>query len=200
MKTYATRAAVLALILAAPAAFAQTPDDSAAISSVLTWAIPLGMFTFFGLAGVGLAIWGKKLDADTTGSKQVSVLKRLHALGDIVVHEMEFVIKAEWELASADGVVTKAEMQRMKAAAVNRLVELATKEGLEEAKTILKIAAGGMGTLLGGIIEAALDRMKATKALAKPVTVVAAPQALATGSGEVIKELVNKTTVVTSVP
>lgn len=203
MQTRTTRAAALALILAAPAAFAQTgttAEEQSVITSILISAMPYIIAAVGAAAVWALAALGRKLAVDAGASKGKFVLFRLAVVTEAVVADLNVTMKPLLVKALEDGKISPEEAKTLRDAAFERVKATLGDKGMKELQAVLGATGGSIGTLLGGIIEKAVDSLKAGKALAKPVAVVAAPQALVAGSGEVIKEFVNKTAVVTPVP
>ncbi|QQR48532.1 hypothetical protein JKA73_11015 [Myxococcus xanthus] len=96
-------------------------------------------------------------------SKLAAVGHRAAALAEGIVRDIEVTLKPELEAAAADGVLTQAELQQLKATALDRLKTSLGERGLAELQAVLKLFAGSVGAHLSGLIEAALDRMKASR-------------------------------------
>lgn len=196
MQTLTTRASVLALILAAPAAFAQTETTAAeqsVITSILISAMP------YIIAGVGAAaVWalaalGRKLAVDAGASKGKFVLFRLAVVTEAVVADLNVTMKPLLVKALEDGKIGPEEAKTLRDAAIARVKATLGDKGMKELQAVLGATGGSLGEIIGGIIEKAVDSLKATKALATPVAVVTAPQALTAGA-------VGSTAALTSVP
>lgn len=204
MQTYTTRVSVLALILAAPAAFAQTEPtagEQSVVTSILISAMPYILSAVGAAAVWALAALGRKLSVDAGTSKGKFVLFRLAAIAEATVADLNVTMKPLIAKASEDGKITPAEAKELRDAALERIKQTLGDKGMKELQVVLGATGGSIGIFIGGIIEKAVDSMKATKALAKPAVVVAAPQGLIAGAGEVvIRELVNKTSVDVGAP
>ncbi|MBZ4402447.1 hypothetical protein [Myxococcus sp. AS-1-15] len=185
MKKLFSLVAVIAVAVFAPAALADTSDVSAAafgpaavvapvdpapgpsLSSIIlaaaVQALPVVFTALGGLIAAALLALTKKLNAQAGESKLAAIFARATSLSEAVVRDIEVTLKPLLEAKVADGVLTKAELDELKAAALAKLKESLGANGLAELQQVLKLSAGSVGTFLSGLIEAALDRMKASK-------------------------------------
>lgn len=195
MQTYTTRVSVLALILAAPAAFAQaeTTAEQSVITSILIGAMPYIIAAVGAAAVWALAALGRKLSVDAGASKGKFVLFRLAVVTEAVVADLNVTMKPLLVKALEDGKISPEEAKTLRDAAIERVKATLGDKGMKELQAVLGATGGSLGEIIGGIIEKAVDSLKAGKALAKPVAVVAAPQALTAGA-------VGSTAALTSVP
>lgn len=142
---------------------------------------------FIGLAG--LVGWvftqlGRKFGADASDSKLSKVLTRLAHLGDVVVAELDATLRPELEKATADGVLTKAEIAQLRDVALAKLKAIAGERGLEEARALIGIALPQFDQYLHGVLERAVDRLGNAKTpevvaiSATPVSVGSPPMPL----------------------
>ncbi|MBJ6762813.1 hypothetical protein JGU66_18775 [Myxococcaceae bacterium JPH2] len=163
----------LAALIGAPAiALAATGDPSqptigSALVGAVVQALPVVCTALAGLIAAALYALTRMLSAQGTESKLAQVLSRASTLAEAVVREVQVTLRAELEKAAADGVLTTDELAKIKAAAVAQLKASLGEHGLKELQDVLRLTAGNIGVYLGGLIEAAVDRMKASGA--KPV-------------------------------
>lgn len=196
MKKTLTRAIVLALTLSASAAFAQTEtttEEQSVITSILISAMPYIIAAVGAAAVWALAALGRKLAVDAGASKGKFVLFRVAVLTEAIVSDLNVTMKPLLVKALADGKITQEEAKTLREAAFARVKATLGEKGMKELQAVLGATGGDIGAIIGGFIEKAVDSMKATKALANPVAVVAAPQGLTAGG-------VGSTAALTSVP
>lgn len=167
-------AAAFAALLVAPVALAQAaepvPDAGGMTSTLLSFGITLLPYVLAGLAGVlvwALATWRSKLGAQAGESRLAQWGARLLLVAEGIVRDLEVTMKPELKAAAADGVLSPAELKRLKDEALKRLKESLGEHGMAELREVLQVSAGSLGLFLSGIIEKALDSMKVTKAMAK---------------------------------
>lgn len=159
-------------------------------SALLSLGVTLLPYLFAGLMGVtiwALAAWRSKQDAQAGQSKVAAVLSRVLTLAEAVVQDLEATLKPEMKAAAADGRLTREELAKLKSLALDRLKESLGQHGLEELRQVLALAAPSLGTILSGLVETALDRVKAGKAVAKAQ--VPAPVAVHLGPGARLESL-----------
>ncbi|NBD09253.1 hypothetical protein [Corallococcus silvisoli] len=188
MKKCLTLAACIVAVLTAPVALAQTSTSSGAdpgIQSVLVAAavsaVPIIATALATLIAAALLALTKKLNAQAGDSKLAQVGARVSMLAESTVRELEVTLRPKLEAAAADGVLTAEELAMLKATALAQLKASLGEHGLKELQAVLGLTAGSIGTFLGGLIEAAVDRMKAGKATPTATIaeeVVSAAQAL----------------------
>ncbi|WP_163998701.1 hypothetical protein [Pyxidicoccus caerfyrddinensis] len=184
MKKRFALAAVLAAVLTAPVALAQdgtSPPEPTLKSIILSAAVtatPVLATALAGLVAAALVALTKKLHAQAGESKLAQVATRASMLAEGVVRDIEVTLKPKLEAASADGTLSDAELQSIKAAALEQLKASLGQRGLAELQQVLQLTAGSVGTFLSGLIEAALDRMKASRAPALADEVVSAALSL----------------------
>lgn len=184
MKKRFTLAAVLALALAAPAALAQAgstppgPTLQSLLMSAAVAVVPVVATALAGLIAAALVALTKKLQAQAGESKLAQVGARASMLAEAVVRDIEVTLKPKLEQAVSDGVLTSAELKQLKDEALAELKRSLGERGLAELQQVLHLTAGSVGTFLSGLIEAALDRMKASRAPATADEVVSAALSL----------------------
>jgi hypothetical protein len=186
MKKNTLRAAVFALTLSAPLALAQsvvepTEAEQSVLFSILISALPYILGVLSAAAVWALGALAVKLGREAGGSKVKLVLQKAVLLTETVVADINVTVKPLVVKASADGRITSAEAKEIKDAAMKRLLEVLGDKGLKELQAVLGLTAGTIGVFLGGLIEKAVDALKAGKALSKPA-VVAMPQGLTAGA------------------
>lgn len=160
--------AALGVLLTAPVALAQTssapePTFQSILIAAAVHVVPIVATALAALLVAGLTGLTQKLQAQAEESKLAAVGHRAAALAEGIVRDIEVTMKPELEAAAADGVLTQAELQHLKATALERLKTSLGERGLAELQAVLKLSAGSLGTYLSGLIEAALDRMKASR-------------------------------------
>lgn len=111
-----------------------------------------------------------KLSQTTTSA----LLTQLAALSELVVSDIEVNERAAIKEVTADGHISKADGDMLKAIAVQRLKALAKERGFEQAQAFLAAASPAAGSLLSGLIEKAVSALDAVPPPA-PVPVVVAP-------------------------
>ncbi|MFP2964506.1 hypothetical protein ACLEPN_44115, partial [Myxococcus sp. 1LA] len=115
------------------------------------------------LLAAALAALTRKLSVQAEESKLALVGHRATVLAEGIVRDIEVTMKLELEAAAADGILTAEELHRLKATAMDRLMTSLGERGLAELQEVLKLSAGSVGAFLSGLIEAALDKMKASR-------------------------------------
>ncbi|WP_147444730.1 hypothetical protein [Corallococcus sp. CA053C] len=170
MKKSLTLTAILAVVLTAPVALAQASTGTSAepsIQSVLVAAgvavVPVVATALAGLIAAALLALTKKLNAQAADSKLAQVGARASMVTEAIVRELEVTMRPKLEEAVADGILSAAELAKLKAEALAQLKESLGEHGMKELQEVLSLTAGSIGTFLGGLIEAAVDRMKASK-------------------------------------
>ncbi|QSQ19306.1 hypothetical protein JY651_28670 [Pyxidicoccus parkwayensis] len=184
MKKRITIAAVLAAVLAAPVAFAQAigsqpePSLKSIILSAIVTATPVVATALAGLVAAALLALTRKLQAQAGESKLAQVGARASMVAEAIVRDVEVTLKPKLEAAASDGVLTPDELKKLKDEALAELKRSLGERGLAELQDVLKLTAGSVGTFLSGLIEAALDRMKASRAPATADEVINAALSL----------------------
>jgi len=177
-------AAALAVILTAPVALAQDgtqppgPTLQSLLMSAAVAVTPVVATALAGLIAAALVALTKKLQAQAGESKLAQVATRASMLAEGIVRDLEVTLRPKLEAASADGILTAAELQHIKATALEQLKTSLGQRGVAELQEVLKLTAGSVGTFLSGLIEAALDRMKASRAAATADEVVSVARSL----------------------
>ncbi|MFY2557217.1 hypothetical protein ACN469_06265 [Corallococcus terminator] len=153
--------------LTAPMALAQTgtsptePSLSSVVSSILVSVAPVLATALAALIVSGLTGLTRKLQAQAGESRLALVASHASLLAEGIVRDIEVTMKPKLEAAAADGELTAAEFQQLTDEALQRLVKSLGKRGLAELQQVLQLTAGSVGSSLSGLIEAALDKMKA---------------------------------------
>ena len=123
-----TLAAALAVALTAPVALAQVgtspsePTLQSLLMSAVVTATPVLATALAGLVAAALVALTRKLQAQAGESKLAELLSRVSVLAEAVVRDVEVTLRPELVAAAADGVLTQVEWQRLKTAAVQRLL------------------------------------------------------------------------------
>jgi hypothetical protein len=112
-----------------------------------------------------------KAQAQWQQSKWGAAVSQLALLAKLAVAEVEATLRPLLKEATADGKLTKEEAEKLKAAALAKLIEMAKTHGFEEARKLLETLAPPVVALLSGFIESAVTAQKA------PTAVVAVPVA-----------------------
>lgn len=128
-----------------------------------------GLATLLGWVFVQLAQY---FGVKKQGSKAAAVAERLFHLAQTVVADLEVTLKPQLLEATADGVLTAAEINTLRGLALTRLKALAGERGLKEAQALLGIAAPMLDQYLNGVIEHAVDRLPSSTAASKAVASV----------------------------
>lgn len=129
------------------------------LSLFVQYLAPLLYTGVLGMVGWMLHHLRAYFQAKAAESKLFQVGARLTDLADSVVADLEATMKPELQAAVADGVLTKAEITRLREVALGRLKQLAGEKGLGEILSVLKIAAPGLDVYLNGIIEKAVAKL-----------------------------------------
>ncbi|MFP2961847.1 hypothetical protein ACLEPN_29640 [Myxococcus sp. 1LA] len=163
-------AAVGGVLLSAPVALAQTttapePTLTSVLMSTAVQVVPIVAAALAALLVAGLTGLTNKLKAQAEGSRLAAVGERATLVALSVVRDLEVTMKPKLEAAAADGVLTQAEFKQLKDEALARLKESLGEHGLRELQEVLKLAPGKLGEFLSGLIEDALDRMKASRGI-----------------------------------
>ncbi|WP_426747236.1 hypothetical protein VZQ01_06745 [Myxococcus faecalis] len=152
---------VLAAVGTAPPT---TPSLSSILASAAVEVVPVVFAAIAALAVAWLSGLKGKLQAEAEESRLAAFGARAAQLAESVVRDMEVTLKAELVAASADGQLTKEELQRIKAKALEQLKASLGAHGLAALQQVLGLTGSAVGTYLSGLIEAALDKVKANKA------------------------------------
>ncbi|NTX59546.1 hypothetical protein HUA74_02615 [Myxococcus sp. CA051A] len=169
-KHFAVLAVLMMAVLAAPPALAAegtsppTPTVASILASAVVEVVPVLFAAVAALAVAWLSGLREKLQAQAKESKLAAIGARATMLAESVVRDMEVTLKAELEAAAADGKLTTAELQHIKAKAMEQLRASLGVHGLAALQHALGLTDGMVGTFLSGLIEAALDRVKASRA------------------------------------
>ncbi|WP_163869610.1 hypothetical protein [Myxococcus eversor] len=159
--------AALAAVLTSPTALAEAatsppePSLSSVVSSILVSVVPVLATALAALIVSGLTGLTRKFQAQAGESKLALVAARVSMLAEGIVRDIEVTMKPKLEAAAADGELTPAEFQQLKDEALQRLLKSLGDRGLAELQQVLQLSAGSVGLFLSGLIEAALDKMKA---------------------------------------
>ncbi|WP_164020857.1 hypothetical protein [Pyxidicoccus trucidator] len=184
MKKRLTLTVVLALALSAPVALAQAgsspsePSLKSILMSAEVSVTPVVATALAGLLATALLALTKKLQAQAGESKLSQVGARVSMVAEGVVRDIEVTLKPKLEAAVADGVLAPAELKQLKDEALAELKRSLGEHGLAELQQVLQLTSGSVDTFLSGLIEAALDRMKASRAPALADEVVSAALSL----------------------
>ncbi|WP_434346675.1 hypothetical protein ACN6A1_35695 [Myxococcus virescens] len=125
--------------------------------------VPVLATALTALLAAALTALPRKLSVQAEESKLALVGHRATVLAEGIVRAIEVTMKPELEAAAADGVLPQAELQHLKATALERLKTSLGERGLAELQEVPKLSVGGLGAFLSGLIEAALDKMKASR-------------------------------------
>ncbi|MFY1829119.1 hypothetical protein ACN47A_24585 [Myxococcus fulvus] len=146
------------------AASPPTPSLSSILASAAVEVVPVVFAAIAALAVAWLSGLKGKLQAEAEESRLAAFGARAAQLAESVVRDMEVTLKAELVDASADGQLTKDELQRIKNKALEQLKASLGAHGLAALQQVLGLTGSAVGTYLSGLIEAALDKVKANKA------------------------------------
>lgn len=128
------------------------PDSPGGIAMTTGYIVGMGI-----LAGAGaLLIWWLKSKASTSAG--FAVLHQLSLVAQAVVAHVEAKVRPEIKLALSDGRLTAEERLRIQTIALTAFKEAAGPRLLEQAKKFF--GAGGLDTILSGLLEWALKRFK----------------------------------------
>ncbi|NTX54608.1 hypothetical protein [Myxococcus sp. CA039A] len=161
--------AALAAVFTSPTALAEAttsppePSLSSVVSSILVSVVPVLATALAALIVSGLTGLTRKFQAQAGESKLALVAARVSMLAEGIVRDIEVTMKPKLEAAAADGELTPAEFQQLKDEALQRLLKSLGDRGLAELQQVLQLTAGSVGSFLSGLIEAALDKMKADR-------------------------------------
>lgn len=141
---------------------------------------------FTGLASaLTWAFWkiGQKFGVDAGTAKKNQVVSHFLNLGKAVVADLEATLKPELLAATADGVLTPAEITSLRVAALDRLKFLAGEKKLEEAQFVLGMTSGALEVFLQGLLEHIVDGQPGkTVPLPAPASLNQALQVAAAGN------------------
>lgn len=167
-------ATVLVAFTAPTVALAEsTPPDpglQSALVGALVTLIPVIATGLAGLLGAVFLALRKKLNAEADNSKVTQVGNSILIQAEAIVRDLQVTMRPKLEAASSDGKLTDAELSLLKAEALARLKTSLGDSGIKLLQEVFGIAAGSVGSFLSGIVEVALDRMKASRP--PPTTVV----------------------------
>ncbi|MGH8525244.1 MAG: hypothetical protein ACREXY_13865 [Gammaproteobacteria bacterium] len=121
------------------------PVLATAIASGLTWV---------------LAQLALKIQAEWSQSKWGAAMTQLALLAKSAVAEVEATLRPLIKEAAADGSISKEEAEKLKKAAIDKLVEMAKVQGFEEARKLLETLAPPVLALVGGFIESAVSAQR----------------------------------------
>lgn len=105
---------------------------------------------------------GKLLAVRAKESKFFAVAAQVAHLAEIVVAEVDAVVRPKLVAALADGKVTQAEAEELKKVALAKLKELLAQRGMKELKGVIGIFMPSVDTYLSGAIEKAVASKRAT--------------------------------------
>ncbi|WP_141620101.1 hypothetical protein [Myxococcus sp. AB036A] len=185
--TFIRTPAALIVVLGAPTALAQgaaapEPTLTSILMSTAVQVVPIVATALAALLVAGLTGLTNKLKAQAEVSKLAAVGERSATVALSVVRHVDVTMKPRLEAAAADGVLTQEEFQQLKAEAMTRLKESLGGHGLRELQEVLKLAPGKLGEFLSGLIEDALDRMKASRGIVTTTAEDVISAALALGA------------------
>lgn len=104
------------------------------------------------------------LDAKAAESKIAAIAGRVTHFADVVVHEVDAVVRPKLLEAAKDGKITLAEAEELKKAALDKLKLLLTEKGLGEIQGVFGILLPQVETYLSGAIEKAVAQKNAAAA------------------------------------
>lgn len=116
----------------------------------------------------------KKLAAQTEQTWKTTLFAELGTFAETVVHEMEATIRAQFALARADGKLTAAEIDQIRAVAMTRMKELVTSAGLGRIRRAFGWDERTVDAQLRGILEKKVVESKVAAAIAKSGSLAAA--------------------------
>lgn len=135
------------------------PNTSAVYAMFIQYILPVlftGLAMLLGWALTSLATW---LQSRSENSKIAGASSKLVLLTDTIVADLEATMKPVLKAATADGMLTKTEIDTLRATALQRLKEMAGEKGMEAVKDILGVAAPKLEEFLTGLIEMAVARV-----------------------------------------
>ncbi len=91
-------------------------------------------------------------------TKLANVALRVEHLAEACVAHLNAGLKAQFELAAADGRITKEEAETLKADGLRLLKEFLGQQGLTSVAGVLGIGAGLVDTYLSGMIEKSVEK------------------------------------------
>jgi len=91
-------------------------------------------------------------------TKLANVALRVEHLAEACVAHLNAGLKAQFELAAADGRITKEEAEVLKADGLRLLKEFLGQQGLTSVAGVLGIGAGLVDTYLSGMIEKSVEK------------------------------------------
>lgn len=145
-----------------PLAPPPAPTNTTWLELVLQYVVAPLLPVLGALLTAALARLVAYLGAKATESRGALVAAKLAGAAQSVVAELNATLRPQLEAALADGVLTVAEKQQLKAAALEQLKTRLPKDLLAAASGIF---GGFLDTYLGGLVERAVNEQKATAAL-----------------------------------
>lgn len=136
-------------------------------SALVQYLLPLAASALFAAGVWAVAKLGTLLGARAKDSKLNAALVRLTVAVDSIVHDLEATLKPKLAAATADGVLTTAEISNLRTVALTRLKDDMGSEGLKALRDCMGIFAPSLDTFLLGFIETRV------KAIPGPTVVMA---------------------------
>ncbi len=170
-RLYLLALAVFIFPLAALAA-PEVPEPSSALMGLFVQHVAPVLFSLIGLALTALlGLAAKKWGTEAKQTKVAAAVDRMTHFASVVVADLDATLKPHLKTATADGVLTKAEVAHLRSVALARLKELAGEHGLKELSGLLGIAAPQLDTYLHGLVETAVDALPRKLVVATPAHV-----------------------------
>lgn len=156
-------------------------------------AVPVLATALMSLCGWGLVKLNQWVDAKAQETRAAgknallfTAISRVTHLTSVVVNEVEATVKADYEEAAKDGIITAEEGKKIKDHAVQKVLELLGTQGKDELISLLGIGAAQLPSYIGGLIELVVNKLnkpagETTTATATVTSGVASP--LASGPG-----------------
>ena len=153
-----------------------SPELKATLLSLFVQYVVPPLFAIV-MAGAAWALWklSQFLNSKAGESKLAAVAARISHLAEGVVADLEATLKPELVEATKDGVLTKAEITRLREVALARLKQLAGERGLAELQLVLGLVPTQVDSYLTGVIEKAVDRLPPSQALVEGVVTKRSP-------------------------
>lgn len=104
------------------------------------------------------------LEAKAQSSKIAAAGVKIAHFAEIVVADLEATVKPQLAGMVADGHITDEEKKTLKDLAMSRLKQLLSEHGLDSLSGVLGIATSKVQLYLSGVIEKALNTVKAEEA------------------------------------
>lgn len=114
-----------------------------------------------------LVMLGNYFRAKGANSRMAGVLAMLDEKVIAIVRDIEATLKAQLELARADGVITAEEGRGLRDAAMERLKASLGGHGLDLLQKVLGLGSSALDNFLGGKLEGAVAAVSAQKRLAE---------------------------------